>query len=578
MADPVPSLSALLKEAGADSVVQDYVKARGLTALGTFALLAKDHESLRKVLIQPLMQGFKKGPTEFVLDDADKPVAEAVLLTVWDEANRIWANHMKPADTSAGKLSNAASAPSNVHGAADDKPPKQLPAGVWNSAIKRYNDVQTQGINRSFPERELAESVLARAHFEHTKTKLYTPIGLGELMQHRSFTAVGDPNPLVRSKADAKTTLTVEGDKLVQEAEKVWAPKSVLSVIDAIRSIQWAWILLDFGPELKISEFCDWLCLRLRAKPNKLEQFRIWYEQLAWQLAMQMRVGKSFVEAIEHIRADLELYHETMPRQMTWSRSIGNTFLPKALARQGGHGARQHGIGGLDIRHLGTSSGPNRGIPPQSLPRLGSGQGQKLTNRGSPSSAKGGEPMTCDAAHVIILSFFDGIGSGPFVFKELFGRPKAVFSWEIDQLCMNVSSYHVPETQHRGDLAADSPAALAAEILALDPDKTVRILILGGPPCPDFSSIKAQPAGRAGPEGMKFDQMCDFCDRLEQLLNDWPPFWFLVENVVLKAKGEIQHFSARLKCQPILADAADFGVVSRPRWARRMCTLEQPLL
>ena len=179
--------------------------------------------------------------------------------------------------------------------------------------------------------------------------------------------------------------------------------------------------------------------------------------------------------------------------------------------------------------------------------------------------------MTCDAAHVIILSFFDGIGSGPFVFKELFGRPKAVFSWEIDQLCMNVSSYHVPETQHRGDLAADSPAALAAAILALNPDKTARILILGGPPCPDFSSIKAQPAGRAGPEGMKFDQMCDFCDRLEQLLNDWPPFWFLVENVVLKAKGEIQHFSARLKCQPILADAADFGVVSRPRlwWVRR---------
>ncbi|CAJ1393683.1 unnamed protein product [Effrenium voratum] len=319
MADPVPSLSALLKEAGADSVVQDYVKARGLTALGTFALLAKDHEGLRKVLIQPLMQGFKKGPTEFVLDDADKPVAEAVLLTVWDEANRIWANHMKPADTSAGKLSNAASAPSNVHGAADDKPPKQLPAGVWNSAIKRYNDVQIQGINRSFPERELvgAESVLARAHFEHTKTKLYTPIGLGELMQHRSFTAVGDPNPLVRSKADAKTTLTVEGDKLVQEAEKVWAPKSVLSVIDAIRSIQWAWILLDFGPELKISEFCDWLCLRLRAKPNKLEQFRIWYEQLAWQLAMQLRVGKSFVEATEHIRADLELYHETMAKEIT---------------------------------------------------------------------------------------------------------------------------------------------------------------------------------------------------------------------------------------------------------------------
>lgn len=313
-----PSLSDLLQQAGADEVTCGYLQARGLSSVGTFALIARDHESLRKILIQPLLQGFKKGDQVFELDDADKPVAEAVLLTVWDEANQVWKKHL--AATGPQNLPGTpapATAPSSSH-STEDKPPKTLPHGVWTAAIQRYNSVQIQGIARRFPEKELlgAESILARAHFEHTKSKLYTPIGLGEIMTHRSFTAVGEPNPLAKSRAEAKSTLTIEGDKLVQEAEKHWTPKSVLSIIDAIRSLQWAWVLLDFGPELKIVEFCDWLCLRARARPHKLEQFRLWYEQVAWQLATQMRVGKSFAEAAEVIRADLELYQETMAKEV----------------------------------------------------------------------------------------------------------------------------------------------------------------------------------------------------------------------------------------------------------------------
>lgn len=66
-------------------------------------------------------------------------------------------------------------------------------------------------------------------HHEHTKTKMYTPVGLGEIMTHRSFTSTGEPNPLVKSKQETKHTLVVEGDKLVQEADKVWQPESVLA-------------------------------------------------------------------------------------------------------------------------------------------------------------------------------------------------------------------------------------------------------------------------------------------------------------------------------------------------------------
>ena len=173
---------------------------------------------------------------------------EALLITVWQEANRAWQHRLSEAP---GGPKTAAPAPAaaSASTSSEDKVPKQLPSGVWNDGIRRYNAVEIQHIARRFPERELvgAQSVLARMHHEHSKTKLYTPTYLGEILQARSFTSTGDPNPLAKPKADQRSTLVIEGDKLVQEPEKLWSPKSVLSVIDAIRSIQWAWILLDFG-------------------------------------------------------------------------------------------------------------------------------------------------------------------------------------------------------------------------------------------------------------------------------------------------------------------------------------------
>jgi hypothetical protein len=38
----------------------------------------------------------------------------------------------------------------------------------------------------------------------------------------------------------------------------------------------------------------------------------------------------------------------------------------------------------------------------------------------------------------------------------------------------------------------------------------------------------------------------------------------LTENVVMD-KSEADHFSARLQCEPVLVDASDFGLISRPR-------------
>lgn len=82
-----------------------------------------------------------------------------------------------------------------------DKIPKTLPAGVWMSLVKAYNEIQLNGRDRSFPVAELlgSECVVARMWREHNVSKLYTPVGLGEIIQRRSFTASGDVNPFPRS-------------------------------------------------------------------------------------------------------------------------------------------------------------------------------------------------------------------------------------------------------------------------------------------------------------------------------------------------------------------------------------------
>ena len=78
----------------------------------------------------------------------------------------------------------------------DEKIPKTF--AYWAAQIDVYNNRLLDGKKRRFPENMLAgaESVLARVWHEHTKTKAYTPITLGEILQKRLFTASGDVNPL----------------------------------------------------------------------------------------------------------------------------------------------------------------------------------------------------------------------------------------------------------------------------------------------------------------------------------------------------------------------------------------------
>ena len=121
---------------------------------------------------------------------------------------------------------------------------------------------------------------------------------------------------------------------------------------------------------------------------------------------------------------------------------------------------------------------------------------------------------------------------------------------------------------NRGDITAETGASLAAEIHRIDPSGELRIVIAGGAPCPDYSRITEGP-GREGEQGQLFAIMCDLLDDLLPRLVG-RTVGLLVENVFMNAYGDINYFNGRLKGDAVLVDAADFGLVSRPRlwWTR----------
>ncbi|CAE7552837.1 Dnmt3b [Symbiodinium sp. CCMP2592] len=170
---------------------------------------------------------------------------------------------------------------------------------------------------------------------------------------------------------------------------------------------------------------------------------------------------------------------------------------------------------------------------------------------------------------VIILSMFDGMGSAVFAVQQLGVRIRALFVWEIDAAAVRVSNTLFKGLRfQRGDLEADDAATVAHMLQQMDPGARSPILVLAGPPCPDYSRLK-EGDGRQGKTGRLFQTFCDFLDALEHHLSD-RVLHIIAENVLMNRKEDVDYFSRRMRCSPTLICASDFGLISRPRlwWTR----------
>eukprot|EP00438_Fugacium_kawagutii_P034924 Skav206385 [mRNA] locus=scaffold834:525350:529905:- [translate_table: standard] len=527
--------------AAAGSDITSYLQDRGVKTTAALALIASTDTELESVLINPLLTGWKSSSgTTIQIATPEQPIARAVLLHMWHEARSFWtaSQAVAPSSTTTPTSGTTTSPGTST---TEDKIPKTLPSGTWAKLVNAYQTRQVEGQDRVFPTHQVlgAESVIARVLHEHTSSKLYCPVQLGEVLQKRTFSASGEPNPLAK-KDRQTTTLTITDDKLVATEDVTWNPRSVLAILDGLESIRWLFILVSMGTEVAVHKFFDWIVKLVRSRPQKTDQLTQFWTAISWKLALAQRAGSTFDTAIEPIMQDYDTFTECMSREP--QTPPGKRPAPRASD---------------DAK--GKSKGRNKGQrwnPYPARPRNAWSSSETYQK----SKTWSQEPKQC---------CFDGIGTAAWVLKELGGQLALHLSWEIDEECILVLNQHHREVQHRGDFTQDDPAAIAELIKTTDPNRTMLVFIASAPPCPDFSIIKEDAPGAAGPEGQKFVQYCKWARSIEGHLTGYT-FLHLVENVLLQDKAEIQFFAQELNANAVLIHSADLGLVNRPRlwWTR----------
>ena len=99
------------------------------------------------------------------------------------------------------------------------KPPSELPAGDWQQRVQRYGQ-QINGAGCPSTSLLGAEQLVAKAKYEHEHSKLYSPIFLGAVLE--------------------------------QSRRDPWDPRSMIVIMDGLRSIEYLWILIQLGDEVDV--------------------------------------------------------------------------------------------------------------------------------------------------------------------------------------------------------------------------------------------------------------------------------------------------------------------------------------
>jgi len=325
------SLNEILDEAAAGRELRRYLELRGVRTIGTMALVAADENAFQKSLIDPLLAGFGTGTEKVSVPEEEKPIARAVLLHAWSLAKTTWSRSMAPPLPSGTAVAPTVASPSATGSTVDHKVPKCMPPGKWSELVNAYNSVTLNGKPRSFPVKELlgAEQVVTRLWHERHISKMYTPLQLGEILQHRSFSASGEVNPLSKSPKKSGVLVVDDDRNLVESDDPTWVPKSVLSVLDGLQAARWAYILTQMGDEEEVNTFIDQMIQRARSKPDRMPQFVAYWHAALWKVAMDMRGGDPFGKATQTVCDDLAFYHDLISKEAPDTKAAKLKQLPK---------------------------------------------------------------------------------------------------------------------------------------------------------------------------------------------------------------------------------------------------------
>jgi len=160
-----------------------------------------------------------------------------------------------------------------------------------------------------------AECVLARMVHEATVTRIFTPVELGEILQHRAYTATGQVNTALTKKAAVQAIgirpgSRHDGPELAYRCED-FDPNSHQLVADALDAIKWAILFAGWTTSDEVaSAWTDTFLRLLRVRRGQVPAIKTYYLAASWKLAMDMRSGISFDVSSEDIRKDRDFMSE----------------------------------------------------------------------------------------------------------------------------------------------------------------------------------------------------------------------------------------------------------------------------
>ena len=150
-----------------------------------------------------------------------------------------------------------------------------------------------------------AEPIIARMVYELKTSRYFTLLKLGEIVGKRAFTADGAPNRV--ALADSSTSMRLAMDGTFTQITPQHTPTSAMQILDALEAIRWAYILCAYGEEATASALEDFFKSRVRRATSDYALQEVKYVWLAasWRIALAMRKGQSFDEAVTAMLNDI---------------------------------------------------------------------------------------------------------------------------------------------------------------------------------------------------------------------------------------------------------------------------------
>ena len=129
-----------------------------------------------------------------------------------------------------------------------------------------------QSPHRLFPQKMIAgaDEVLARMVWEHETSKVYSELGLGEIIAVRMYDSCGHVNKF-RNKNKGKDILgsrNVGGDEVevVKKEGTGWNPRSSDPIRDTLEANKWAYVFAGYAEETVADKWIDQFRQKLRAR------------------------------------------------------------------------------------------------------------------------------------------------------------------------------------------------------------------------------------------------------------------------------------------------------------------------